>query len=378
MRTKIPLSSLGRTYGEKCRLLYLVGQLGPGGLERQLCYLLRAMDRERYKPAVAVWNYCEKDIYVPQIRTLGVPLHSFSGISSAAAKLRAFRRMVRQLAPQVVHSYTFYTNFAAYWGVWGTQAVALGSVRSDFTSDKKSAGFWLGRLSARWPRNQIANSFSAAEVAQRSHSVFVPQRLSVVRNALDLERFRSMPPSPGGRVCIIGVGSLLPVKRWDRLLWAALALKRSGFDFLVRIVGDGPLRWSLKQQAQDLGVADCVGFIGHSDGIPGLLADATFVVHTSDTEGCPNVVMEAMGCGRAVVATDAGDVPSLVQDGKTGFVVRRGDDATLVERIATLITNRDLCRHMGEAGRTMAERAFGLDRLVSETLAAYQAAGWRG
>lgn len=83
-----------------------------------------------------------------------------------------------------------------------------------------------------------------------------------------------------------------------------------------------------------------------------------------------------MAAGRAVVATDAGDVPSIVDD-RTGFVVRRGDDARLIERLATLITNRELCRQMGEAARAKAEREFGLDRLVSETLAAYRAAGWR-
>jgi len=96
-----------------------------------------------------------------------------------------------------------------------------------------------------------------------------------------------------------------------------------------------------------------------------------------ENEGCLDVVMEAMACGRAVVATDAGDVPYLVEDGKAGFVVRRGDDMTLAARMATLITNLDLCQQMGEAGRARAEREFGLDRLVAETLAAYRAAGWK-
>ena len=138
-----------------CRILYLVGQLSVGGLEQQLCYLLQAMDRGRYRPAVAVWNFSEAAVYVPRIRALNVPVYSFLNMSSAAAKLIAFRSLVRQLAPEVIHSYTFYTNFATYWGVWDTQAVAVGSVRSDFTLAKKDAGPWLGSLSARWPHAQI-------------------------------------------------------------------------------------------------------------------------------------------------------------------------------------------------------------------------------
>jgi glycosyltransferase involved in cell wall biosynthesis len=122
---------------------------------------------------------------------------------------------------------------------------------------------------------------------------------------------------------------------------------------------------------------DCIEFMGYTENIPGLLANARFLVHTSDSEGCPNVVMEAMACGRAVVATDVGDVPSLVEDGKTGFVVPRGDEATLLARMVTLITDHDLVRRMGEAGRAKAVRQFGLDRLVSETLAAYRVMGWK-
>jgi glycosyltransferase involved in cell wall biosynthesis len=361
----------------RCRFLYLVGQLTPGGLERQLCYLLQAMDRGRYQPAVAVWNFSETDVYVSKIRALNVPVYALPYTPSGSTKLSAFGRLVRQLEPEVVHSYTFYTNFAAYWGVRGTRAVAVGSVRSDFTLAKKDAGLWLGGLSARWPRDQICNSSSAAETCRLSRSFFVPKRLFVVRNGLDLEWFRSTPPVVGGRVRIVGAGSCVPVKRWDRLLSAGVELKQNGFDFLIQIAGDGRLRGLLEQQARDLGVTDCIEFLGYTENIPGLLANARFLVHTSDSEGCPNVVMEAMACGRAVVATDVGDVPSLVEDGKTGFVVPRGDEATLLTRMVTLMTDHDLCRRMGEAGRAKAEGQFGLDRLVSETLAAYRAMGWK-
>jgi glycosyltransferase involved in cell wall biosynthesis len=126
-----------------------------------------------------------------------------------------------------------------------------------------------------------------------------------------------------------------------------------------------------------MGLEQCVEFIGQSDDIPTLLADSTLLAHTSAAEGCPNVVMEAMACGRPVVATDAGDVSSLVDDGKTGYVVEQADDRALVDRIATLIVNREICWQMGAAGRAKAEREFGAKHLVDGTLKAYQAAGWK-
>ena len=359
-----------------CRILYLIGQLHSGGSERQLYYLLRDMDRNYCRPAVVVWNYCEKDIYVSQIHELGVPIYSFQDTCSPIAKLGALRRLIKQLKAEVVHSFSFYLNVAAHWSTRGTPAVALGSMRSALHLDKRVNGWLLGKLSARWPRTQIYNSFQAANHRSCSKSVFLPERVFVVPNSVDLQHFRLMTPPAIGPARILAVGSLVRVKRWDRLLLAIAELKRRRLDFFLEVAGDGPLRGSLELQAQELDISDRVTLRGHTDDIPALLSEATFLVHTSDAEGSPNAVMEAMACGRAVVATSVGDVPSLVEDGKTGFVVRRGDNAMLVERMATLIEDHDLCSRMGQAGRAKAEREFGLDRLVSGTLAAYRAVGW--
>jgi glycosyltransferase involved in cell wall biosynthesis len=354
----------------KCPLLYLVGQLGPGGLERQLCYLLAAMDRERYRPEVAVWNFSESDVYVLRIRELGVPLHFLAGIPSGSAKLLAFRRLVAKLNPQIVHSYTFYTNFAAWWATLGLRTIAVGSIRNNFTFDRQTSGKVLGRLSGRWPTVQICNSQTARETVEHSSSVFKPSRLHVVRNGLDIRNFKYDPCLPA-LPTLLAVGRLYPEKRWDRLLNVINSVAARKIQFIVRHAGNGPLLQELNAQAKRLRLDGTIEFLQFRN-------DSTFLIHTADDEGCPNVVMEAMACGRAVVATDAGDVPHLVEDGKTGFVVRRGDDEMLVERVITLITNRELCQKMGAAGRLKAEQEFGLDRLVSQTLAAYEAAGWRG
>ena len=112
----------------RCRLFYLVGQLSAGGLERQLFYLLQAMDREHYRPTVAVWSCHENDPYVSQIRNLGVPLHLFPRTFSRYAKMAKFRRLVEKLEPEVIHSYSFYTNFAAWWATLGSTTIPIGSI----------------------------------------------------------------------------------------------------------------------------------------------------------------------------------------------------------------------------------------------------------
>jgi len=361
-----------------CRLLYVVGQLALGGLERQLYYLLANLDHARYQPAVVVWNLNLSDRYYRDIEALKVPIYGFPAEWSPLAKLRAFRTLARHIAPEVIHSYGYPTNFAAYYAALGTRALAIGSLRGDFDRAKREDGMIRGALNARWPFSHISNSVASAEAVRQHPGVFVPRQISVVRNGLDLKRFSFSNDTPESRNYVAAVGSLLPVKRWDRLLKAVQKVKSVGAgDVRFRIAGDGPLRPALEKLAGDLGISRAVEFQGAIHNIPTFLRGAKFLVHTSDSEGCPNVVMEAMAAGRAVVATDAGDVPYLVEDGKTGFVVCRGDDETLVNRIGTLLANYDLCQQMGDNARAKAEQEFDLYSLVKGTLDAYRAAGWR-
>ncbi|MCA9468937.1 MAG: glycosyltransferase family 4 protein [Nitrospira sp.] len=363
---------------EKCRFLYLVGQLRAGGLERQLVYLLQTLDQKSYFPKVIVWNFNENDFYVPKILDLGVEVLPLPRGLGPIGKLLAFLKIVRDLNPEVIHSYSFYTNFPAYLGEFVSNAVAIGAMRSDFTNEVKMAGFFLGRLCARWPNVHISNNVRAGEEIKKRRGPFLPQNLYIVRNGLSLKKFnvQELPISPKGQ--ILAIGSLLPVKRWDRLLETATELKRRGHKFLIRLVGDGPLREDLVQKSRALGVFDCIEFLGHCDNIPELLASSHFLVHTSDREGCPNVIMEAMACGRAVVATDTGDIPLLVDQGETGFVISGEDPSAFWERMECLLNDYELCRKMGQVARIKAEEKFGLDRLFLETTTAYRAAGWKG
>jgi glycosyltransferase involved in cell wall biosynthesis len=177
---------------------------------------------------------------------------------------------------------------------------------------------------------------------------------------------------------VAAVGSLFPIKRWDRLLRVIKKLKTAGTDEVrFRIAGDGPLRPTLEKLAKDLGIIHVVDFQGAIQDVAAFLKGAKFLVHTSESEGCPNVVMEAMACGLPVVAMEAGDIQYLVEEGKTGFLVQQGDESTFVQRVFQLLGSNELCSRMGLAARRKAEREFELNRLVSETLAVYKAAGWR-
>lgn len=358
----------------ECRLLYVVGQLRLGGLERQLVYLIRSMDRERYKPVVAVWGNSPDDHYAHDLAALDVPIIRLGGSASGLAKLRALCSLVSTVRPEVIHSYTFYTNIAVWWAARSTGSIPMGSVRTNFILDRRQIGEMLGRLCGRWPSGQIFNNRTAEQNARRATTLFRARRIYVIWNGIDLDRFS--PRAHLEKGYILAVGSMYHVKRWDRLIRAVVLLTSRGLCPEVVFAGSGPMLEELQEMVKTLHVEHQIRFLGARHDIPDLLAQAAFLVHTAEDEGCPNVIMEAMACGRAVVATDAGDIPYLVDEGTTGFVVPRADEAALVDRIATLLGDRELCRRMGGAGRMRATQAFGLDRLLSETFSAYRAEGW--
>lgn len=362
----------------RCRLLYVVGQLNLGGLERQLYYLLANLNHARYCPGVVVWNLNHNDKYYKDIKALKIPLYGFPPEWSRLSKLKALRALTRQLKPEVIHSYGFYTNFAAAYAAWATRSLAIGSRRSEYNPHKRRRGGLNRLLNAKWPAFHIVNSTPSADAGNCVLSLFTSRHVFTVRNALDLNMFKCVSEPSKKRAYVAAIGSLTLVKRWDRLIRVARDLKSVlGENMRIQIAGDGPLRSTLDKLADDLGVSRIVEFRGAVHDIPAFLTGAKFLVHTSQSEGCPNVVMEAMACGLPVVAMETGEIPYLVEDGKTGFVVPQDDETMLVERVALLLGDDGLCLSMGAAAREKAKREFTLERLVSETLAAYRIAGWR-
>lgn len=368
------MSSTDSVIAAECRLLYLVGQLSLGGLERQLYYLIRSMDRVRYKPVVVVWGNSSDDHYAHDLLALNVPVVRLGACQTPWAKVRALCTLVSMLKPEVIHSYTFYTNIAAWWASQSIRSIPIGSVRNNFIQDRRGTGKVLGKLCGRWPSAQIFNSSIAKENALKVTTLFRPCHIYVVKNGVDLAYFS--PQSHPDVGYVLAVGSMFPRKRWDRLIRAVASLTARGMRLEVVHAGEGPLREELEELASILHVRHVFRFLGARHDIRELLAGAAFLVHTAEEEGSPNVIMEAMACGRAVVATDAGDVPYLIDQGKTGIMVPREDAASLAKSMAALLDDREWCRRMGDAGRVRAEQVFGIDRLRSETLAVYRAEGW--
>ena len=156
-----------------------------------------------------------------------------------------------------------------------------------------------------------------------------------------------------GAVTILWEGRMIRLKRADLVIKAAAALRAKGYDFRLKLVGDGDRKGRLIELSHRLGLDDVVSFEGFlsPDEARQKMADAQIYVMTSNfLEGWGSVIYEALNAGCAVVASHAcGATPWLVKDGKTGFVFRSGSVKSLTGKLEKLLSDADLRRSLGEA-----------------------------
>ena len=201
----------------------------------------------------------------------------------------------------------------------------------------EDAGLVFGRLNARWCEARFLTAHSRAS-SPTSLLALASSAAFVVRNGLDLKRF-SLRPSGRGR----GRKPCWPRFAFTSETLGPAAVGCSCPETLGISMSPPPhWRWPCGMLCNNRSmpwILQSVTLMGHQTDIPACLADATVLVHTSDSEGCPNAVMEAMACGRPVVAMGTGDIPFLIEDAKTGFIVPHGDESKACECLATLLTD---------------------------------------
>ncbi len=165
---------------------------------------------------------------------------------------------------------------------------------------------------------------------------------------------------------VIGIVARLSEQKAHQVLFEAVArLAPTHPRLRLLVVGGGPREAELTALAAMLGIAERIRFAGIRRDVPRLLAGLDVACLSSVHEGVPITVLESMAAGLPVVATDCGALRDLVEDGTTGWLVPVGDVAALAARLGELTADGGLRARFGAAGRTRAERDFGIERTAA-------------
>jgi glycosyltransferase involved in cell wall biosynthesis len=348
----------------------------PGGAETMILALARELQARGHE-LVSFGLVGGPGWLTGQFRSLGIErvLTDPSGLWGFCAARRLVSA-IRIHDLDVLHSHEF------FFAVWGALAARLGGCRHVITMH--GGDYYAGsRRRVIALRTAVAISHRTVAVSQASRSSLVaslrvsPKCVDVVHNGLgvvcgDGVRVRDeLGIRPDGTL-IVAVGNLYEVKGYVSLLQAVATLRGSYPDLVVAIAGTGYMEPALRALATNLGLESNVKLLGYRADIPDLLDAADLYVMPSLSEGLPMAMIEAMLAGKAIVASDVGGIPELLESSEHGSLVQPGDASELAARISELIDDPVRRKRMGETARQRAAEKFTASAMVDSYEALYR------
>lgn len=378
------------------RILHYIPDLGRGGAETQLVENVLHLDPERFASVVCFGG--PADDYVATLEHAGVPVVQI-GVPGNIASLRPawkLAQVARKHKADIIHVGLFPNRTGLLGAALARRPAVTTLPRTyDWTSDDdRSVGAagrsWKSRLmfnaqvalAKRVSRRFVAIS-DAVRVSAAKQLGIPDERMTIIHRAVVAEEFA--PPTDHetrnlkGELGIddaypvmVNVARLVPVKGHKELLSAMPAILRALPKAKLIFAGDGPERSALAEQAQQLGIADSVLFIGNRDDVPAVLNVADIFVFGSFFEGFGTAVVEAMAAGLPVVAFRLPSLEEIVEDGLSGMLIDDRDEARFAEVVVQLASDPERIQAMGSRGQEITREKFDIRRTIRELETLYE------
>ena len=355
-------------------ILHLIGSLDRGGTEHQLVEMIRRSPDPR-RHLVLTWSgtgALAEELPHPPIWS-GATSRRSGRPRAALAACRNIRRVIREEGVRLIDAHLSDSEWMAVAAEPVGVPIVVSRRGRTFAFDERPWYRVAQGVAHRRVRLMITNSEELAAFTLRNDLNVPP--VAVVRNGVDLERFSvsALPTAP----VVTVVANLIAYKRHDLFIRAFALVVRRIPQAQAVLVGDGPERDALRALASSLGVSDHVRFVGQVPDVRPFIECARLVALTSDHEGLPNALLEAMAMGRPVLARAVGGIPELVRDGGEGWLTD-DDPASIADGMVRALGLGPQIELAAIAARHRAE-SFGWDRVVSRTEDLYRrvAAGQR-
>ena len=292
------------------------------------------------------------------------------------------RQLVSDRQIDLVHAHDYKTNLLALLLSKSCGVAALSTVHGWTGHSPRERYLYYPadkRVLARFPRLIAVSTDIANELIRHGAP---PERVTTVLNAIDPSAFHRDPARVADararlglqpdHIAIGAVGRLEPQKRFDLLLDAFAVLRQRNPRLHLIIAGDGSLRKALDDQRAQLGLHDHVTLTGHITDVTSLHHALDLFVQSSDYEGTPNAVLEAMAMETPIVATEAGGTAELVHDGVHGRIVPIGRGDKLMYAISAALLDPGATRRMMARARQRVEGELSFESRVRKVEGIYR------
>ena len=282
------------------------------------------------------------------------------------------RKLIQGEQPDILHTWLFAANAYARLIVGHLMSHRPKIVVSERCVDVWKSGWqlWLDQKLIGRTDRLIGNSHAVAEfyrsigypddiVRVIHNGISIPENVTTDREALLAEL-----EIPVGSPVIGFIGRMARQKRGEDIVFAMALVAILRPDAHLLMIGEGPERDKLMKFARDIAIDNLVRFTGHRADAAKLLSVMDVFWLASDFEGLSNSLMEAMAAGVPCIASDIPPNRELVVDGETGFLVRVGDRVGFQQFTDRLLSDAELARRLGDAGRERMRREFNIDSMV--------------
>ena len=365
--------------GGPIKICWIIPTLDRGGAEKQLTLLSCGIDREKFDPMVIALT--RGGPYRQTLRDAGVPVYEINkrGKLDPLAFGR-LRRLLRQLRPDVVHTWLFAAN--AYGRLAALRAgvpVVLGGERC-VDPWKRGWELRIDRLLASRTAGVLTNSTAVRDFYAAAG--IDPAKFTVIPNGIEpagptrLSReqaLASLGLRPDARF-ILSVGRLWPQKGYKDLVWAGGMACVVDPTLAYVIVGEGPQRPMLEKFCDDTGSAAVVKLVGERDDAADLMPHCELFWNGSHYEGQSNSILEAMRAGAAVIASDIPGNRDLIEHGRDGLLYPAGAVDQLLKLTTLLKGDPQLRGELAAAAQQKVEQEFSVERMVRRHEETYEAA----
>jgi sugar transferase (PEP-CTERM/EpsH1 system associated) len=360
----------------RLRVLHVIDRLGVGGTEFGIAKVIQGLSGNCFEHRICVLRGFDQDF----VRAQGFEGQvCVAGGSSAGFQflLGRLARIMRRFRPHIVHSRN--------WGaIEAIPAARLARVPVAIHSEH---GYEVDMLAGLPNRRRIIRHivyaaadavFTVTEELRAYHARqawFSAERIRVLPNGVDTscfkrryeerEEIRRRLDLSGDCIVLGSVGRMVPIKDHQTLLRAAENLGARGIPVRLLLAGSGPELQRHQQFAN--GSAELSGrvvFVGSTIEVPALLNALDIFVLPSLCEGMSNTLLEAMSSSLAVVATNVGGNPELVENGRSGLLFQPGDVSGLTAKLERLTKEPNLRQALGQAARNRAVEQFSLERMI--------------
>ena len=293
--------------------------------------------------------------------------------------IKSIRELVQRTGADVVHAHGYKADIYAFFALRASGVSLVSTCHTWYDNDRRV--FVYGALDRMILRGYARIVAVSEDVRQRLlKSGVKANKISMIRNGIDLRPFDRASAVVRHELGwdeyqIVGlVGRLSVEKGVDIFLDAAARVLAHCPDTKFVVAGDGPDRAELDTLIDKLNIRDHVRMLGRCDDMPALYASLDIMVSASRQEGLPIAILEGMASRLPLVATAVGEVPTVIQDGRTGVLVRAEDPESLAAAIIELLQEPAKREQLGSAARQLVEDEFSAERMTADYLRVYDEA----